>query len=96
VHNVRVHAEVALSSGAGTRIETAAELGRAIVATLGDPDARLARVAAGQRELEKHQGSAARTAQLIDDVLARQRGDWAEPVAVEATAADAPKGASDA
>ena len=34
VHNVRVHAEVALSSGAGTRVENAEELAKAVVATL--------------------------------------------------------------
>jgi len=69
VHNVRVHAEVAISSGAGIRVENAEELGRAFVATLRDPDARLARASRGQQALEKHQGSALRTARLIEQVL---------------------------
>lgn len=78
VHNVRVHAEVALSSGAGTRVENADELGDAVVATLRDPDARFERAARGQQALAKHQGSAHRTAQLIDEVLNRGRDNRLE------------------
>jgi 3-deoxy-D-manno-octulosonic-acid transferase len=70
VGNVRVHAELALASGAGTRVEDSAQLADAVVAALRDPDARRQRVARGQESLAGHRGTAHRTALLIDDVLA--------------------------
>ncbi len=70
VHNVRVHAELALASGAGTRVEDAAGLSDAVVAALADADARRVRVAQGQQALEAHRGTAQRTTALIEDVLA--------------------------
>ena len=70
VHNVRVHAELALSSGAGTQVATAAEVATAVVEALGDPEARVQRVAKGQEALAAPRGTARRPALLIDDVLA--------------------------
>ncbi len=70
VHNVRVHAELALASGAGRRVEDAAQLGEAVVEALGDADARRKRVLQGQEALVAHRGTAQRTAQLIERVLA--------------------------
>lgn len=69
VHNVRVHAELAESSGAGVRVETGEQLCGAIVEELGHPEARRERVARGQQALAVHRGTARRTALLIDDVL---------------------------
>jgi len=69
VHNVRVHAELAESSGAGTRVADVDELMRAVVEALGAPDDRRNRVARGQKALADHRGSARRTCQLIDEVL---------------------------
>ncbi len=70
VHNVRVHAELALGSGAGTRVEGTEELASAVIAALRAPDDRRARVLAGQAALAAHRGTAARTTALIDRVLA--------------------------
>ena len=70
VQSVRVHAELAAASGAGTRVEDADSLERAVGEALRDPDARRRRVLRGQEALEVHRGTAQRTAHLIDDVLA--------------------------
>jgi 3-deoxy-D-manno-octulosonic-acid transferase len=70
VHNVRVHAELALSSGAGTRVEDPQQLAEAVVAALRAPDERRSRVLQGQEALAVHRGTAERTALLIDRVLA--------------------------
>lgn len=78
VHNVRVHAELAESSGAGVRVADAEGLASAIVGALRDPESRRARVTKGQQALAAHRGTARRTAQLIDDVLDR-RGRTALP-----------------
>ena len=74
IHNVRVHAEIAESSGAGIRVNTAEELSAAIVEALRDPEARRKRVASGQQALTAHRGTARRTALLIDDVLGPRGG----------------------
>ena len=74
IHNVRVHAEIAESSGAGIRVDTAEELSAAIVEALRDPEARRKRVARGQQALTAHRGTARRTALLIDDVLGPRGG----------------------
>ena len=73
VHDVRVHAELAESSGAGIRVADGDALALAVEAALCDPDARRARVASGQRALISHLGSARRTSQLIDEVLLARR-----------------------
>jgi 3-deoxy-D-manno-octulosonic-acid transferase len=69
VHNVRVHAELAESSGAGVRVADAEQLAVAVVDALRDPDARRARVVAGQEALAVHRGTARRTSLLIDEVI---------------------------
>jgi 3-deoxy-D-manno-octulosonic-acid transferase len=69
VHNVRVHAELAETSGAGVRVENVEQLSAAIVEALRDPEARRKRVAKGQEALAAHRGTARRTAMLIDDLL---------------------------
>lgn len=74
VHNVRVHAELAESSGAGTRVASSDELSRALVELLRDPEARRERVARGQEALASHRGTARRTSALIDDVLGPRGG----------------------
>ncbi len=73
VHDVRVHAELAESSGAGIRVADGEALARAVEAALCDPDDRRTRVVSGQRALANHQGSARRTSQLIDEVLLARR-----------------------
>lgn len=71
VQSVRVHAELALGSGAGSRVENEEQLSRAIVEALAAPDERRRRVSRGLQALEQHRGTAQRTARLIEDVLAR-------------------------
>ena len=73
-HNVRVHAELAETSGAGTCVGNGDELAAAIVETLRDPEARRKRVAKGQQALAAHRGTARRTALLIDAVLGPRGG----------------------
>ena len=48
VHNVRVHAELAETSGAGVRVPDAEGLAAAVVDALRDPESRRTRVARGQ------------------------------------------------
>ena len=69
VHNVRVHAELVESSGAGVGVENVEQLSAAIVEALRDPEARRKRVAKGQEALAAHRGTARRTVALIDDML---------------------------
>jgi hypothetical protein len=64
-----VHAELAESSGAGVRVADAEQLAVAVVDALRDPDARRARVVAGQEALAVHRGTARRTSLLIDEVI---------------------------
>ncbi len=69
VHNVRVHAELAETSGAGVRVPDAEGLAAAVVDALRDPESRRTRVARGQEALAVHRGTARRTSLLIEDVL---------------------------
>ena len=71
VDNVRVHAELALASGAGTRIADGAALAAAVVVALCDSEARRARIARGREALTAHRGTAARTCLLLEDVIRR-------------------------
>ncbi len=69
--NVRAAAELLERCGAGRRVEDARELARAAVELLRDPVEARARAERGRRELERHRGSAQRTAALLEAVLTR-------------------------
>jgi 3-deoxy-D-manno-octulosonic-acid transferase len=86
VHNVRVHAELAESSGAGVRVPDAEQLAKAVVDALRDPSTRRARVRAGQEALAVHRGTARRTSLLIDEVIGGR-----PPAAIPAGSAAAPE-----
>lgn len=71
--NTKQAAALLLACGAGRRVRDGAELAAAVVEALRDPGAARARAEAGRRALEEHRGSAARTLDLVRDVLSRAR-----------------------
>jgi 3-deoxy-D-manno-octulosonic-acid transferase len=66
----REAARVLEASGAGRRVADAAELARAAADWLGDPAAARASGARGRAALAAHRGSAARSADLVEEALA--------------------------
>jgi 3-deoxy-D-manno-octulosonic-acid transferase len=77
--NVRHAVEIVERSAAGRRVEDARGLGRALVELLRDPGAARGSGASGLRALSEHQGSADRTAALIESILAASSAPIAEP-----------------
>ena len=67
--NVRHAAELLVDSGAGICVRDAAGLGDAWTVLLSDPPAADARGEAGWQALQRHRGSAERSAQLVLSVL---------------------------
>jgi 3-deoxy-D-manno-octulosonic-acid transferase len=67
--NVRQAVELLLDAGAGIRVPDAARLGEAFGSLLRDPPAADARGLAGWEALQRHRGSAERSAQLVRSVL---------------------------
>jgi 3-deoxy-D-manno-octulosonic-acid transferase len=70
--NVRHAVEIVEGSGAGLRVESAAELGQAVVECLADTGAARARGEAGFRALADHRGSAGRAARLVLDAIGEE------------------------
>ncbi len=69
--NVRDAAELLERCGAGRRVDGPGDLARAVVELLRDPAEAVARAERGRRELDRHRGSARRTAALLEAVIAR-------------------------
>ena len=68
--NVGQPVEILERAGAGQRVADAAELGRALIELLADPDAARARGEAGRAALVEHRGSAERALALVEAALA--------------------------
>ena len=69
-HNVGPPVEILEAAGTAQRVADAAELGRALIGLLADPDAARARGEAGRRALAEHHGSAERALALVETALA--------------------------
>jgi 3-deoxy-D-manno-octulosonic-acid transferase len=63
--NAREAAALALDSGAGRRVADGADLARAAIEVLRDPTSWGARADSGRKALERHRGTAQRSAELI-------------------------------
>jgi len=71
VENVRKVVEILEPGGAGRRVETPADLVRAIVDAFEDPDGCRLRGELGREMLEAHRGSVERTHRMIEAVVER-------------------------
>lgn len=71
--NVRHAVEILERSGAGRRVEDAAELGRAIVELVREKEAARVRAERARHELERHRGSAERAALVIERAVEAAR-----------------------
>jgi 3-deoxy-D-manno-octulosonic-acid transferase len=73
--NAREAAALALGSGAGCRVADGADLARTAIEALRDPASWSARADAGRKALERHRGTAERSAELILRARDRSRRD---------------------
>jgi 3-deoxy-D-manno-octulosonic-acid transferase len=71
--NARESADLALRTGAGRRVADGAELARAAIEALRDPPLWRARAQAGRQALERHRGTAERSAKLVTGARDRSR-----------------------